>query len=55
MLYEQGEYLEAAKLITALSVGTFRIVLRELPIDVFLEAMPHSLPILQALYDKVNQ
>jgi hypothetical protein len=54
MLYEQGEYKEAASLITHLSVGTFRIILRELPMDVFLEALPHSLPIVQALYDKVS-
>jgi hypothetical protein len=52
-LYEHAQYREAASFIQRLSVGTFRIILRELPLDIFVEAMPHSVPIMEALYTKV--
>ncbi|OXA57097.1 hypothetical protein Fcan01_06856 [Folsomia candida] len=53
ILYEHAQYREAASFINRVSVGTFRIILRELPMDVFVEAMPHSLPILEALFAKI--
>lgn len=53
LLYEHAQYNEAANFIDRLSVTTFRIILRELPIDIFIEAMPHSLSILESLYTKV--
>ena len=52
-LYEQGECREAALVISRLPYGTFRAVVLDLPVDVFVEAMPGSLPILDALYAKV--
>ena len=54
LLYEHTQYREAASFINRLSVGTFRIILRELPLELFVEAMPHSMPILEALYAKVS-
>ena len=53
LLYEHAQYNEAANFIDRLSITTFRIILRELPIDIFIEAMPHSLPIMESLYSKV--
>lgn len=52
-LYELGEYREAALTISRLPYGTFRAVVLDLPVDVFVEAMPASLLILDALYAKV--
>lgn len=52
-LYELGEYREAAQIISRLPYGSFRAVVLDLPVDVFVEAMPVSLPILDALYAKV--
>lgn len=51
--YEMAEYREAAQIISRLPYGTFRAVVLDLPVDVFVEAMPVSLPILDALYAKV--
>ena len=52
-LYELAEFQEAAQIISRLPYGTFRSVVLDLPVDVFVEAMPASLPILDALYAKV--
>ena len=52
-LYEMGEYREAAQIVSRLPYNTFRAVVLDLPVDVFVEAMPASLPILDALYAKV--
>lgn len=53
MLYEKGEHREAANFLRRLSFQTFRQLLPQLPAESFIEAMPHSLPILEALYGKV--
>lgn len=52
-LYELGEYREAANIISRLPYSTFRAVVLDLPVDIFVEAIPASLPILDALYVKV--
>lgn len=52
-LYEMGEYREAAQTISRLPYGIFRAVVLDLPVDVFVEAIPTSLVILDALYAKV--
>ncbi len=52
-LYELREFQEISLLISRLPYGTFRAVVLDLPVDVFVEAMPASLPILDALYAKV--
>ncbi|KAL1138313.1 hypothetical protein AAG570_010001 [Ranatra chinensis] len=53
LLYENGQYREAANFINRLGHPTFRTVLGQLPVDLFVEAMPHSVSILEALYAKV--
>lgn len=53
VLYENGEHREAAAFMRRLSFQTFRQVLPQLPADIFIESMPHSLPILEALYAKL--
>ncbi len=53
VLYERGEHREAAAFMRRLSFNTFRAMLPQLPADVFVESMPHSLPILEALYAKL--
>ena len=52
-LYENGEHREAAAFMRRLSFQTFRQILPQLPADIFVESMPHSLPILEALYAKI--
>ncbi|XP_065350629.1 uncharacterized protein LOC135946347 [Cloeon dipterum] len=53
LLYENYQYREAANFINRLSHGTFKVILHELPVDLFVESMPNSLSILEALYAKV--
>lgn len=53
LLYENAQYREAANFINRLSHNTFKAILDQLPVDLFVEAMPHSLSILEALYAKV--
>ena len=53
VLYENGEHREAAAFMRRLSFQTFKQVLPHLPADIFIESMPHSLPILEALYAKL--
>ena len=38
---------EAAAFLRRLSPGTFKQLLPQLPTDLFIESMPHSLPILE--------
>ena len=53
VLYENGDHREAAAFMRRLSFQTFKQVLPHLPADIFIESMPHSLPILEALYAKL--
>ena len=52
-LYENGEHGEAAAFKRRLTFQTVRQILPQLPADIFVESMPHSLPILEALYAKI--
>ncbi|XP_076368858.1 uncharacterized protein LOC143256068 [Tachypleus tridentatus] len=52
-LYDNFQYREAANFINRLNYSTFKAILAELPIDVFVDTVPHSLPVLEALYAKV--
>lgn len=52
-LYENGEHREAANFMRRLNFVTFKSILPSLPADIFIESMPHSLPILEALYAKL--
>ncbi|GBL77112.1 hypothetical protein AVEN_12754-1 [Araneus ventricosus] len=53
LLYENQQYREAANFVNRLHRSTFKAILDDLPVDMFVEAMPQSLPILEALYAKV--
>jgi len=53
MLYENGDHREAAAFLRRLSPSTFKALLPIIPADLFIESMPHSLPILEALYSKL--
>lgn len=53
LLYEKGQYREAANFITRLNHSTFKAILGDLPLDLFVESIPHGLPVLEALYAKV--
>ena len=52
-LYENGEHREAANFMRRLNFAAFKSILPQLPADIFIESMPHSLPILEALYAKL--
>ncbi len=53
-LYEKGDHREAAAFIRRLTYATFRQLVDDLPMSAFIEtAMPHSLPILEAVYAKL--
>ncbi|KAK8380326.1 hypothetical protein O3P69_016733 [Scylla paramamosain] len=54
LLTENYQYRDAAAFIHRLPSATFKVIVDELPIDVLVDAMPHSLPILEALYCKVS-
>ncbi len=53
LLYERGDHREAAAFIRRISQPTYRQLVTELPIDRFIESMPHSMPVLEAIYAKV--
>ena len=55
LLYERGEYREAAAFIRRVSPPTYRQIVTELPIDRFVDSMPHSMPVLEAIYAKVSK
>jgi hypothetical protein len=52
-LYENQQFREASGFITRLNHGSFKAILTELPIDLFIDSMPQSLPIVESLYAKV--
>lgn len=53
MLSENKQYRESANFINRLSGNTFGVIIHDLPVDLFIEAMPQSLPIIESLYAKV--
>ncbi|KAK4321471.1 hypothetical protein Pmani_007718 [Petrolisthes manimaculis] len=55
LLTENYQYRDAAAFINRLPAATFKVIVTDLPIEVLVEAMPHSLPILEALYSKVSE
>jgi len=52
-LFERGEQREAAAFLRRLSMSTFRQIVTELPTDLFVDSLPQSLPVLEALYAKL--
>lgn len=53
LLYENLQYREVANFINRLSHNTFKIIINQLPIELFIEQIPNSLNILEALYGKI--
>ena len=53
LLFEKGDHREAAAFIRRVSQPTYRQIVNELPIDLFIDSMPHSMPILEAIYAKL--
>lgn len=54
LLYDKNEHRECAAFIRRVPQSTYRQLVAELPIDLFLESMPQSMPILEAIYAKVH-
>lgn len=53
MLSDNKQYRESANFINRLSGNTFGVIVHDLPVDLFIESMPQSLPIIESLYAKV--
>ncbi|KAL7638553.1 UNVERIFIED_CONTAM: hypothetical protein RMT77_011125 [Armadillidium vulgare] len=55
VLTESLQYKDAASLIQRLPSATFKVILNDLPIDVLVESMPQSLPLIESLYFKFSE
>ena len=54
LLFENRKWEDCAQLIDRLSLITLRTIIPELPVDVIMDIVPSSLPILEALYTKFH-
>ena len=54
MLFDRRKFAECAALVTRLNGITITAILTEIPVEMLHNALPASLPILEALYEKVN-
>lgn len=52
-LYEGRQYREAASFLMKLPHYTLRATLPDIPVDLLIEALPHSLALLEALYSRL--
>ena len=52
-LFQRGEHREAAAFLRRISVTTFRQMVAQLPTDMFVDCLPQTLPLLEALYSKL--
>ncbi len=52
LLFDRGDHREAAAFLRRVSQPTFRQMAAQLPVDLFIDAMPQSMPILEAVYAK---
>ena len=52
-LFQRGDHREAAAFLRRISVSTFRQLVGQLPSDLFVDCLPQSLPLLEALYSKL--
>ena len=52
-LFQRGDHREAAAFLRRISVATFRQMVGQLPTDMFVDCLPQSLPLLEALYSKL--
>lgn len=55
VMTESLQYKDAAALIHRLPSATFKVILNDLPIDVLVEGMPQSLPLVESLYCKFSE
>lgn len=53
LLFDNLQFTEAAAFISRLNYASFKGMLKELPIEKFIEAIPQSLTVLEVLYSKV--
>lgn len=53
MMYEKNENKEVASLIGNLSSATLNKIYPDFPIDMFIEGMPQTLGIINALYSRI--
>ncbi|XP_023289516.1 uncharacterized protein LOC105698426, partial [Orussus abietinus] len=54
-LYEGRQYREAASFLMRLPTYTLRAALPDIPIDLLIETLPHSLAMLEALYSRLTE
>ena len=52
---EKLQYRDASAFIQKLPAVTFKIIMNDLPLDVLVDAMPHSLPLIESLYCKLAE
>ncbi|KAK7494663.1 hypothetical protein BaRGS_00014061 [Batillaria attramentaria] len=55
VLFDNGKVAECAALVRRLTAITLDAILSQLPIDILHDALPASLPVLEAIYVKVHQ
>ena len=55
LLYENGQYGECTALVRRLSPITLKTIVPELPVELLVESLPHSVPVLEALYSRFYQ
>ena len=53
LLFDKGEYREAAAFIRRISQATYKQIVADMPMDLFVDSMPQSMPILEAIYAKL--
>lgn len=54
-LYEGRQYREAAGFLSRLPVYTLKAALPDIPIDLLVDALPHSLALLETLYSRLGE
>lgn len=53
LLFDKGEYREAAAFVRRISQATYKQIVGDMPMDLFVDSMPQSMPILEAIYAKL--
>lgn len=54
-LYEGRQYREAASFLSRLPLYTLKAALPDIPIDLLVDALPHSLALLETLYSRLTE
>ena len=53
LLFDKGEFREAAAFIRRISQSTYKQIVIDMPMDLFIDTMPQSMPVLEAIYAKL--